>query len=145
MFKVAPLTVGRPGFKPGQSISFIYFWFHHEACGILVLWPGMEPLLPSLGSSEPAPHWTSRKSPVCLFKLHDSYKAARAEEPSLPFSSPPWLSLTLCISVMARMENAQCRLLALQAPGRSSDTIPQRVTFHVVLTHKYMYLETEIQ
>ena len=39
----------------------------------------------------------------------------------------------------------QCRFLVLQAPGRGSDTVPPRVTFNVVETHKNMYLETEIQ
>ena len=49
---------------------FIYlfiFWSHCEACGILVLWPGIEPRPPALEAQSPN-HWTTWEVPHLILK-----------------------------------------------------------------------------
>ena len=44
-------------------IIIIIFWLHHEACEIVIPWPGIEPR--PLAMKAPSPnHWTARKFPV---------------------------------------------------------------------------------
>ena len=41
--------------------SKIFFWLHHAACGVLVPWPGIEPV-PSAVKAWSPNHWTANKS-----------------------------------------------------------------------------------
>ena len=43
-------------------LYFIIFWPCHTACGILVPWPGVEPLPPAVEAWSPN-HWTTREAP----------------------------------------------------------------------------------
>ena len=54
---------------------FIYFWPPYMACGILVLWPGME-LVPPAMEVLILNHWTSREIPNCSFWLDLCLKVA---------------------------------------------------------------------
>ena len=40
----------------------VFFWSHHEACGILVPWPGIEPGASAVKVQSPN-HWTTREFP----------------------------------------------------------------------------------
>ena len=61
---------------PGKSLFlfsylYIYFWPHCTACGILVSWPRIEPVIPALGVWS-LNHWTTREVPrshlfICAF------------------------------------------------------------------------------
>ena len=46
-----------------------FFWLSHEACGILVPWPGIEPGPPAVEAQSPN-HWTSREFPLSTFWKH---------------------------------------------------------------------------
>ena len=41
---------------------FFLFWLHHTACGILVPWPGIEPVPHAVEVQHPN-HWTAREVP----------------------------------------------------------------------------------
>ena len=45
-----------------------WFWSQHEACGILVLQPGIEPTPPALEALS-LDHWTSREVLTVVFKI----------------------------------------------------------------------------
>ena len=45
---------------------FNFFWLHHAACGILVPWPGIEPM-PLAVEAWSLTHWTTREVPSLLF------------------------------------------------------------------------------
>ena len=41
---------------------FFFFWLHNMACGIIVPWPGIEPVQPAVEAQSPN-HWTTREFP----------------------------------------------------------------------------------
>ena len=55
-----------------QRPCFLFFFFffgpHYEACGILVLQPGMEPAPPAVEARSPN-HWTTREVPRPCFQV----------------------------------------------------------------------------
>ena len=55
---------------------FIYFWPHLAECGILVPWPGLEPVPPAV-EAQSLNHWTARDAPLLLFKCKKKKKINR--------------------------------------------------------------------
>ena len=56
-------------FQTSSLLPFTYlFWSYHEACGILVPWPGVEPAPPAL-EVQSLKHWTAKKSLVIICLL----------------------------------------------------------------------------
>ena len=51
---------------------FLFFWLHSTACGILVPWPGIEPLPPAV-EAQSLNHWTTGEVPVCRFFFDDGH------------------------------------------------------------------------
>ena len=49
------------------SQSFFFFWPCHETCKILVLYPGMEPMIPAV-EAQSLNHWTTREIPTEEFE-----------------------------------------------------------------------------
>ena len=54
-------------------IYFLFFWPHHEACGILVPQPGIEPGPSTVRAWSPN-HWTAREFPdIFYFFINDLF------------------------------------------------------------------------
>ena len=53
----------------GVFLLLLLFWPHCVACGILVPWPGIEPVPPALEAWSPS-HWTAREFPT-IFVMQD--------------------------------------------------------------------------
>ena len=89
--EMAPCCVGRfsSQYFPVYQVS-TFFLSHHEACGILDPWPGIEPGAPEMKVPNPN-HWTTRKFPIkgndgrTLLKwwVQDEISAPRGTWPAL--------------------------------------------------------------
>ena len=49
-------------FTEGDSYFNFIFWSCHVVCGVLVPWPGMEPI-PAALEAQSLNHWTSKEVP----------------------------------------------------------------------------------
>ena len=53
-------------------VAYLFFWLPHEACGILVSWPGIKPVPPAL-EAQSLNHWTIRDISIFSFFTCLSY------------------------------------------------------------------------
>jgi len=73
-----------------DSFLFLFFFCQcHLACGILVAWPGIEPMPPTV-EARSLNHWASRKSPEVLLSFGGKDKKAKMTHHPLPRKSLPF-------------------------------------------------------
>ena len=56
-----------PSPQPGLLLLLFIYLLYHNACGVLVPRPGIEPMPPTVAARSPN-HWATRKVPAWLFK-----------------------------------------------------------------------------